>query len=120
VSMIQAEVPTIPHAGSFHLLRAPFLEVLSLSPARSVLLGHHRLEQRGSGDQIDLSFGYCTELNMALPYAEGPCLSCTYTLTGASVCLRLMLMISATIRLGTQLDQAVAWYAGISSIPKAP
>ena len=51
---------------------------------------------------------------------KAPCLSLTYTLTGASLCLRLMLMISATIKLGTQLDQAVAWYAAISSTPMLP
>jgi hypothetical protein len=52
--------------------------------------------------------------------AEDPCLSFTYTFTGASVCRRLILMISATIRLGTQQDQATAWYASVSPIPKTP
>ena len=53
--------------------------------------------------------------------AEDPCLSLYLHVHG---CLglprRLMLINLATIRLGPQQDQATAWYASVSPIPKTP
>ena len=118
--MIQVEVPRIPHAGSLQLLRTPlprgaYPVARSKRTSRAPSL---RTAWKRSSDCFLIRVLHRVVI-WPCPMQKAPCLSRTYTLTGASLCLRLILMISATIKLGTQLAQAVAWYAAISSTPKA-